>query len=356
MASIGHTLHRLATQAPEIYRSLLADATIRSGLFEAGRAFGTPFFADGESNARATALWEQVRQLAQDMAADEPSTKAEEDDDGPPGFKIVSREELDAALQGLSEALGSASELPVPRSLAPVVLVEATKFLHGRLISEAKAKELEFTKDLMRYLGEGSKWQAHGLFQHFATLDPDDAAMAAGLGEIFLQTHCKAAATADYACLNALSLLQFHYQTLHDRSRVMKTRARLDDALKQNLKLRLALSQPGPQGKEGGREREDAVGQLLSLIPRLDDFGRDGAEGMLRKWNELQAVSYWLVKAAAKSPKDLAWTPSRARGRWPSWPSCTMCTPTRSTIGRTNCSNAGRACSAPGRHRSRRST
>lgn len=306
VASIGHTLYRLAAEAPDIYRSLLADATIQSRLLEVERAFETPFFADAKSNAGATALLEQVRDLAQDMAVEEPVTKSDEDDDDrPPRGQIVSRQQLDAALQGLGETLGSANQMPVPRLLAPNVLVEAAKFLHGRLISEVKTKEFDFAKDLMRYLGEGGKWQAHGLFRHFGTLDPDDAATAAGLGEILLQTSCKSAATADYACLTTLSMLQLHYQILQDRGLVMKTRAKLDDALQQNLKLRLALSQPGPQGKEGGGEREDAIGQLLSLIPRLDDFGRDGAEGMFRKWNELQAVSYWLVTATAKSPKDL---------------------------------------------------
>lgn len=305
---IENALFRLATKAPNIYRSLLADATIRIGLFEAEQALATPIFADGQSIASAAALSEQVGRLAQDMAAEELGTKAERDeaDDRLSSSKIVDRLELDEALQGLGEALGSANQLPIPRSLAPVVLVEATKFLHGRLISEAKTKEFEFAKDLMRYLGKGNRWQAHNLFRHFSTPDPDDAALAAGLGEIYLQTHCTSAASADYACISTLSLLQFHYQTLQDRSRVMKTRVRLDDALKQNLKLRLALSQPGPQGDEGGLEWEDAVGQLLSSIPRLDDVGRDGAEVMLKKWIELQAVSYWLVKAAAKNPKDLA--------------------------------------------------
>jgi hypothetical protein len=308
LTSIGNTLYMLAAHAPDIYRSLLADATIRSGLFEAERSFATPFFADGQSIVRATALWEHLGHMAQDMAAEEPDKKAELDeaDDRPSSSKIVSRLELDASLKGLGEALGSANLLPIPRSLAPVVLVEATKFLHGRLIFEAKTKEFEFAKELMLYLGESNKWQARNLFLHFATLEPDDAALAAELGEIYLRTHCTSAASADYACLSTLSLLQFHYQTLQDRSRVVKTRIRLDDALKQNLKLKLALSKPGHQGNEGDREREGAVGQLLSLIPRLDDFGRDGAEGMLRKWNELQADSYWLVKAAGKYPKDFA--------------------------------------------------
>jgi len=305
VASIGHALYRLASEAPDVYRSLLADATIRSRLFEVERAFQVQFFATGQSNAGASVLLEQVRSLSQDMAAEEPGTQPE-DDDRPSSAKIVSRQQLDAALQGLGKALGSAHQTPVPLSFAPVVLVESTKFLHGRLISEAKTKELEFTKELMRHLGEGSsKWQAHGLFRHFATIDPDDAAIAAGLGEILLQMHCMSAASADYACLTTLSQLQFNYQTLRDRSLFMKTRARLDDALKQNLKLRLALSQPGPQGHKSDQEREDAVRQLLSSIPRLDEPSRDGAEGMFRKWNELQAITYWLVKATAKSPKDL---------------------------------------------------
>jgi CHAT domain-containing protein len=309
VASLGHTLYKLAADAPDVYRSLLADATIQSRLLEVERAFEVPFFADAQSNAGATVLLERMRDLAEDMTLEEPGTKAKEDDDDDDDRSsrdmIVNRQQLDVTLKGLGEVLGSARQIPVPRLLAPIALVEAAKFLHGRLISEAKTKEFDVAKDLIRQLGEGGRWQAHNLFRHFSTPDPGDAATAAGLAEILLQTTCKSAASGDYACLTTLSMLQLHYQTLQDRGLVMKTRARLDDAIQQNLKLRLALSQPSQQGKEGGREREDAVGQLLSLIPRLDDFGRGGVEDFYRKWNELQAVSYWLVKATAKSPKDL---------------------------------------------------
>lgn len=306
VASISHTLYRLAADAPDLYRLLLADATIQSRLFEVERAFETPFFADAQSNAGATALLEQVRDLVQDMAPEEPGTNPEEDDDERPSKdKIINRQQLDAALEGLGEALGRANQIPVPRLLAQIVLVEAAKFLHGRLISEATAKEVAIAKDLIRHLGEGGKWQAHGLYRHFATLDPEDAATATGLGEVLLQTVCKSAAGADYACLTTLSLLQFHYQTLQDRSLVMKTRARLDDALQQHQKLRLALSPPSPEGNDGGAEQQDAAFQLLGLIPRLDDFGRGGADGLFRKWNELQAISYWLVKGTANRPNDL---------------------------------------------------
>lgn len=308
VASIGHALYRLAAWAPEIYRSVLADATIRSRLLEVERAFETPYFADRQGNAGAAMLLNQVQELAQDMAVEEPVVaKSEEgnEDVRLSRYRITTRQQLDAALERLGEALRDAQQMPVPRLLAPNVLVEAAKFLNGRLVSEARPKEFEFAKGLMRYLGDGRYWQAHGLFRHFAALDPNDAALAAGLGEILLQTLCKSAATADYACLTSLSILQLHYQTLRDRGLVVKTRARLDDAIRQNLKLRLALSPPAPQGKKGGGEREDAAFQLLNSIPRLNDFGRDGAEGALRKWHEVQAVSYWVVKATAKRPKDL---------------------------------------------------
>ncbi|MDD5299333.1 MAG: CHAT domain-containing protein [Gallionella sp.] len=303
-ASIGHMFWELAIVAPGIYRSLLADPSIRGRLFESEKSFQTSIFADSRSNTHAKALLEQIRLLAENMVAERPDKKAERIDNdfhlSRKLSKISSQQELDAALQNLGEALGSANELPVSRNHAAVVLVLAAKFLHGHLIAEAKIKELEFGKYLMRYLGDGHRWQAYDLFRHFATLEPDDAAMAAKLGEVFLQTHCKSASSADYVCLNTLSLLQFQYQILHDPSHLRKTRARLDEALKQNLKLKRVLSQADVPGKK------DSVVELQSLIPRLGNLGGEyWFEDNLRISNELNAVSYWLIKAAGKNPQQL---------------------------------------------------
>lgn len=301
-ASIGSVLSSLAIEAHDIYRSLLADPSIRGRLFECEQAFQTPIFSDDRSNAHTKALLVQVRLLAKNLVPEEPDMKIEHIEIvRSRNSEIRNRQELDAALQNLGEALDNTNELPIPRGHINTVLVEAIKFLHVHLISEVKRKELEFGKDLMRFLGDRHPRQAYNLFWHFAAVEPDDT-IAAGLGETFLQTHCKSASSSDYLCLITLSQLLFHYQSLHDTNHLRTTRTRLDEALKHNLKLRHAPTQTGAQ------DNKDAVSELLSVVPRLklDDLGdAHKAKDVIRQLSEFQAVSYLLIKVVAMNPQQL---------------------------------------------------
>jgi len=309
---LRQNLWRLASYAPEAYRTLMADADLRGKLLATERLFGVQLFASDESNAQALRIILELQLLAaQDLRDDGPSSKEEAPMERTSISKrqITSKRVLLACLRGAAAALKNSIAVPVPKVYAADLLVNAFRFVGPRLFEESRHRGGELAGNLVGYVSNESHWLAYRLFAEQSPNDVAKSKLAVRMGERFLQSSCTSTSTStpatEYMCLNVLSLLSGHYAGLGNSAEARSAKQRLDTMIGQSARLKFALSTEDGKSQVLAERWQTERRILVDFIPRLDDMASGSPELDLARFHELRAISHWLLIASRSDMQAL---------------------------------------------------
>lgn len=301
VASAGFVLGSLAENAPEIYAAIMSDPAMLARIHFAEKNLGMKVFVPPELVSQGMQLLIDLAEFLKIKAASASPAgdKNQPADDG--------HEEWDINLKDLKEVEQHLVADNLANRYFAARLANFIYQTHGELYSKEIVPDDTLVKRSMAYMLEADSL-AYAYYQMHADHDGPPGLLGA-LGAMYLDKYCPGTENLGFSCFTVMTQMAFAYSRLHEPAKYKAMLQRLDQALGQHQRLRLAVSPPKKMSAADAENRKKTLLELWRYLPGSDALAGKGSEHWqtdametsIAALRHAEMVSYWIARAAGRN-------------------------------------------------------
>ena len=293
----GYELSRLATDAPELYDSIVNESNMRARIQSAERDVGMQVFVPADLISHGMEILGKLLALAKTKPIiDQPEQKHEHK---------ISNEDLDELAAEL-EKEAKASTIKANRHSA-VQMGQVIYQWYGMLKSSGHRLSEQLDIQIMSYLLD-SGGPAYSYYRLHAFYGNNNTS-AIRLGNMYMAKYCHDATGFGFSCFTVMAQAALVHARLGQTASQATAMQSLDKTLGEHQRLRLVIAGSEKVSEANAEESKKSALRLRSYVPTMDDIMRgdrepwtsDEMESSMAVLMEAQARSYWIARAAGKS-------------------------------------------------------